>query len=420
MSIVELDSIEKTFQALDSENTFQNIAIISELDSCANENKLRDQVKSISSKYPRLNKVMKGNYWVKDEKINIQDHIIVKNFNEALSDSELSKNLSSDIKINEKFWKVVLYNCQKGESYLATIFHHSFTDGMGMIEFNKDLFIERTKDGRLKNKLRSNNKKRKKASAKNIVKNKLTKIRKHRAQSKNTSSYLKSLLVITKDFLVPKADSKFNGTNSNIRKFHFIKLDLDQVNEIRRSKKLSLHEYMLTIFIKALKSQTKLNRISILTPISHRNPKSSLTFGNYITGMPIYFSTKLKDIDKLSNYVSKKFRKEISSKKNQAYIALSKLMSVLPKSLRKKLCNFTARKTHFICTSVPSSSNSIFELAGAKVVAQYPVAALMKGHGMALGFTRYNNKVNICMISDPNIIAAPEDLIKDIKIAANE
>lgn len=395
MSIKELDPIEKAFKALDSANTFQNIAIISELDSVVSEQELRDKIQKISPDYPRLKQIMKGSYWIEKKEMDIQKNIEIKNFNTEIDYQELSNQLGSDIKIKDQFWKVVLYNCEKGKSYLATIFHHSFTDGLGMIEFNKDLFGE------------------KKTKEKSFFKDKTV---------KKNLSYFRSAFLIIKDLITPKAKSNLNGINSNIRKFNFIKLDLNKINEDRKIKKLSLHEYMLTVFIKALKSKT--NNFSILTPISHRHPKSSFTFGNYITGMPIHFSldnftVRNENLNNLSQYVSKKFRNEIRSKKNQAYISLSKLLAIMPKSLRKIFCDFTARKTHFICTSIPSIKNSILELGGAKVLAQYPVAALMKGHGIALGYTRFNNQVNICLISDPNIVNEPEDIINNIKIAAN-
>ena len=390
-----LDSIEQSFLALDSVNTSQVISILCLLDKPIEEKLLRARFEQVITNFPRLNCLFRPPFWIEDPNFNPQDNLIFINPTEEDSFKTICEDLYSTV-IDSRVppWKILLISGKPAAAHF--IFHHSFSDGMGIMEFIKTL------------------------CGKSIKTEKVT-----TPNNKAKGLLAEASKLLTKDFLKSKCASPINGKNSPLRKYAFLNLPLTEINYNRKFHQVSLHEYMLGLTCSAIGNYFKNNNsalttLNVLTPVSHRHPKSSLPFGNYLTGMAVDLDLTDKGPGERLHEIKYKFRISMEKGEDQVYIYLANIVAKLPASIRKVLCNFSASRTNLICSSVPSTGKEQLELLGSKITHQYGTAALMKGHGLSLAFTRYLDSMCICIVSDPQIIKDPEMILKLISNAHTE
>lgn len=381
----KLDPVELSFDALHSNTTAQVISILCVVEKAIPEKHFREKFQQLLPKYKRLNYILKSPNWLIAQNYDPQQSLHFINLEPAVDflsfcQHEYSKSLDSDLPP----WKILIISGDTNAIHF--IFHHSLADGMGIIDLIKDLA--------------DNNKE-------------------YLSSSDTNSHYLsykwQAFKLVLSDYFKKDSLSPINGINTSTRNLNLINLSLKEINLARKHYQVSLHEYMLGLVTIALEQYLKaknfdLEKLNILTPVSHRNPKSSTKLGNYLTGMAVEFSLKHISVKSRLEEIRASFRDKIKEKKDQIYIYLAQTVAKIPVNIRKNLCNFSARKTNLICSSVPSSGKAELTICGSKILYKYGTVALMRGHGISFAFTRYLDSMCVCLVNDPNIVNDPNKI----------
>jgi diacylglycerol O-acyltransferase / wax synthase len=396
-----LSPVDLCFWELGEDNTQQTIGVLLQVEGSPSLPVLYTQIEDAIKRIPKLSKIIKSETksWEEYSSFSIDSQVEYSNHPKITDWKELenlaSKRLSLGLDLTKPLWRICVF-CGKSESAVLYLFHHAFADGVSGVSLLHEFCSPLEKDL----------KKRPKAfhlKSAAIQKGARTK---------------RFLGLITE--LKRNIPSSLNGKNSKQRKINSIAIPLEEFNKKRRENGISQNDLLLALVSSALSKYTELNSIptknflSALIPVNLREDENMLGLGNQLSALKIKMP--------ISHHLSILQRATIIKKTfadvdfHGSYEFLGKAIALLPKIIRKQLLRMAQRKVDLICTTVPGPKQ-FWTIGGAKIVAEYGLPALMLGHGLGFAFIRYGNVMGISLVSDPNIIKKPEEIIKLINAA---
>jgi NRPS condensation-like uncharacterized protein len=358
--------------------------------------------------FPRMRQVVcgaKDPHWKDDENFSLENHILWRKGSINLVANE---EFSAGVSITLPLWRIVFIE-DENETAMLFLCHHSFSDGVGFMELFESLCSE-TPNGPLK--LDELKARRARYDSRTPT---------HEGMGSSFRSFWGSVKKLISDGRQPKILSPLNGTNSAKRRLLFFDLDLQQVNKNRKELAASLYEYMLALTTSGVQEFYRsinhpLDDVRIIMPINLRSRAETLTLGNRISGASVMLPVHAPGIREQIVEIKKRINTIRENFAIGSYELLAKLNALLPPRLQKTIAEFAAKKTSFICTSVPASTKDQYFL-GIRMHSKYGAPALMAHHGLAFAYIRGQGRMHVGLVYDPNIIEDPHALVAGFKQA---
>ena len=401
------------FWTLDSPFTQQVIGLYCSLDALPDEERLQNRLHRAIQTFPKMGQTLCGGRvlkWKDVENFNLTDHFLIHRNTKpdenckSLAEKEFSAPLPRD----KPPWKLCVFVDQKKQSEeyaLLFAIHHAFADGLSGMALFYSLCDESPDD--------QSETSRRKSMA--VLK---------RSPSWGTFQFKASVLQLLRDLFLSKTSGPLNGRNSATRVFRFCKFDEQQANLVRNRHNLSMNELFLTLLCRAVQKYTaqhdRISRdTSALLPVNLRSAENPRQLGNRLTAVRVPLPASTPESDKQLEKIHNSVHRLRTNGSFGAYAMMAKLTAMLPEFLRAKVLKSAARRIGFICTSAPGTKSARY-IAGARLLSCFGLPALMHGQGTGFAFVRYDKEIAVALVSDPNIVDDPNQLISDIKKALSE
>ena len=276
-------------------------------------------------------------------------------------------------------------------------YHHSYADGVSGLEFFSAL-CRKTRDESLVTA----------ACA-------LRASRAHRAHASEptrVSDIAKNLLRVTKEVLRTRGQSSLHGTNSADRRFLTCDIPTNVLRAIQSQFHVSANDVFLAATAGAIRRYHAARNMPTsdqvaLVPTSFRTLNQRHLIDNRISAVGISLPCQNSSPNDTPFAALTQIAKSTASLKSSgefgAFLLAAKISRFLPRLWQRTLCEYQARHTNYICTNVPGPKQQKF-IAGAAVCGQYPLAALMREHGIAFGGISYHGIFGVALVYDPAIV----------------
>ncbi|MCC6220504.1 MAG: DUF1298 domain-containing protein [Deltaproteobacteria bacterium] len=415
--VAVLDSL---FFNFDTPVTHQAIASLCLFDGLPDVLELRSRLRVLAENVPKLRQRIIGDMWVDDAEFNIANHFAVLCLPEISNREKLvevaSEKFSERLNLSRPLWSFTLISNvaerRGGREIVGMLFviHHALADGLGGLELieaiaDDNFGAELDRGKRLES--RNDGIKAAKLSARGLE-----------AFKRN---YIAELF---REIAAKRPKSLLNGRNSPRRVIRVFDLPVEELRAIRRKVDVSFNDVLLGCVIDGIiryhyKYGASVKGLRAVVPVNVRPQGDRLSLGNRIVALAIDLHLQCAVREERLRLINRRFVEKRDSKSLYAYLTLGELISILPRWLQRILCEWQARRTNFIFTNMPGWIKER-RLCGAKILANYPVLALIKGHGAAFGFISHEEKLCACVVTDPNIVREPQLLASCVKEAVEE
>ncbi len=377
--------LDLCFQAIEDQNTLQNIGSLAILDSKPNFEEIKKNIKYRTQFYPRLSYsfgTSRDRFLIK-----IDDNIqLVKalNLEEALSyiQKEFHKNTTP--------WRIITGEDSldesglidnKYENFIFFQLHHALGDGVSGLDFFHSISDLETKK-----------------TNKNLDTDIIQ-------QEVKASIKWKYLIEIIKEGFKKRSNLKVNGVNSSKRKLLLISFPNRSLLKLKKTLKVTSFPILLAIASSIVSKISPENKsLEALIPVSMRGKNKVLDISNQIGGKSFKILLNNESFESRTSRINEDLLKVKQEDAYGTYLLFATILSYLPFKLRKRISTLAAHKTTMICTSL-NGPNGTFSYGGARVLEEYAIPALMPGQGIGFGFLKTSGKMNIAIIYDPEIVS---------------
>ncbi len=404
--------LDSCFLQIDTANTHQVIAALGILSSSPDMQALHTRMESVIKVFPRLrNKVVRKRssyYWEEDNSFSLANHLRYLTLSDITDEKDLlqsaEKYFSQGLDLNKPLWSfTVLINHQNTINKAPFVggflfcIHHALADGLGALELLHAILdppLHQHTQGRT---LRNNTPRRK------------------------IFSTGKSLFRLFREHQKRREETLLHGNNSSNRQFAIVTFDLYELNRLRKHVGITLNDLYLGLISYAMRLYHQhhgsvVNELCAIIPINLRSFSERLSLGNRLTAMGVKLPSHISGIENQLRLIREQLRKLYTSGAFGAMLFVAKISAFFPPSIRRKLYEAQAKRTNFICTTVPGSSQML-TLCGIPVTRQFAFPALLKEHGISFSLFSYAMKANISLVSDPAIFPDPDLFIRCIEEA---
>jgi NRPS condensation-like uncharacterized protein len=339
----------------------------------------------------------------------IDDHLEYS-FEEATTDEQLialaSKSFQSGVDREKALWKLVII-CSKNDPSRAVLLfmvHHALADGLaGMDLF--DHFCSRAAKEPSRAVLSLEKKTRRKVGAENLL--------------SNSFSVWTSALRLLRDGFQKGMRSPLTGINSSRRSLKQFSLPFEQVAAVRKHFNVSVNDLMLALVsytarLYHIERSAPLGDLRVIMPVNLRSRENKEALGNHLTGVGVKLPLALDTLEEHISAVALRTKRIRDRGSFGAYALLAHLNARLPESIRKKLSECAARRTHLICSSM-TASKSVKFIGGTEIESNSGVPALMRNQGLAFGFTRYAKSICVAIDHDPAIVSDADSIARSFR-----
>jgi WS/DGAT/MGAT family acyltransferase len=205
----------------------------------------------------------------------------------------------------------------------------------------------------------------------------------------------------------------FNGRVSPHRRFAFGEMGLDEVKDVKNAYGVSVNDVVVTICAGAVRrwliehDELPDGPLVAQIPVSVRTGEQAGTYGNRILLMSVPFHTELEDpLERLqATHVDLADMKE----RHKALPAelLQDANHFIPPAVFHRAAQLTFRLStgvgrpawNLVVSNVPGPQNPLY-MAGAKLVANYPVSVITDGMGLNITVMSYNGRMDYGIVAD--------------------
>jgi WS/DGAT/MGAT family acyltransferase len=204
----------------------------------------------------------------------------------------------------------------------------------------------------------------------------------------------------------------FNGRVSAHRRFSFGSLSLDEVKAVKNDFGVTVNDVVVTLCAGAVRTyllerdELPADPLIAMIPVSVRTPEQFGTYGNKVSVMMVPIPTDEPDPRKRLARAHETLK---SAKGRHRAVPASILQdvtqfippAVLGRAARVTL-GLTARRTpvfNLVISNVPGSPRPLY-MAGAQMLAQYPVSAVADGLGLNITVISYLDAMNFGIVTD--------------------
>ena len=209
--------------------------------------------------------------------------------------------------------------------------------------------------------------------------------------------------------------SPLNVPIGSARRFATVDFRFADVRALHRAAQASVNEVVLGVITGALRSwmQARGDRVEqrselrAVVPISTTGPQSPLSA--FLVDLPIGEPDPLVRLQRIG-FAMAQFRDAISLLGAQAIIGMAGFGPPTLHALGARLAaNLSNRVYNLAITNVPGPQQPLF-VAGARLLATYPVMPLVKNQALSIGLTSYDGGLFFGLNADRDAIADLDDL----------
>jgi WS/DGAT/MGAT family acyltransferase len=223
--------------------------------------------------------------------------------------------------------------------------------------------------------------------------------------------------------------TRLNQRNGPHRRFAFASLPLADVKAIKNALGVTVNDVVLALSAGALRrwlaadSDLPTEPLLAIVPVSVRTPDQAGTFGNRVSTMIVALPTDEPDTRQRVERISAVMR----SAKDRHHATPATLMQdaneFVPPALLARasrvifqlsLRDSLAPPVNVVISNVPGSPAPLF-LAGAQLLAQYPVSLIMDGVGLNLTVFSYRDALDLGVVCDRDMAPDAWPLIDHIE-----
>ena len=431
-------------QALESSNqeVFDSLSLLESL--------LREKLSSVEKftfKLVRFPLDLFNPIWIKDPNFKIENHITRISLDPPYDSSALCNRIGeiwqSPLNLNRPLWHFYLIdNYLEDQIAVVAKVHHSLIDGVS----GANLFVQLLDlDPIVKYvpKEQESNDDSRPSFIQEIVKN-ITlapKVMSQIAQfqtnyvinlPKTATKVFKSLNNLHKAYgaqaakkpplLFTAPRTSMNKAVSKKRTFSYVAFKMTDIVEIKNRFNVTINDVIMTICTNTLRNylaETKEipdSPLTALMPISIRDDSDKQIVDNQVSAGVVALPTNEPNILKQLQLVSQnaKNAKELSKTVGEkifldvATLLPINLQQIMAKSVYKLIASDTINPpANVIITNVPGPNFALYSNS-IPLDNVIPIGALGQGIGICFAIFSYNDRINISILSDPNLISKPE------------
>jgi diacylglycerol O-acyltransferase / wax synthase len=207
--------------------------------------------------------------------------------------------------------------------------------------------------------------------------------------------------------------TSFNGRVSPHRRFAFGELSLDEVKAVKNAYGVTVNDVVVSICAGAVRrwliEHDELPEVPLVAqiPVSVRTGEQVGTYGNRILLMSVPFHTEMEDpVDRLQTT-----HESLSDMKERHKALPAELLQdanhFIPPAVFHRAARLTFRLStgvgrpawNLVVSNVPGPQFPLY-LAGAKLVANYPVSVITDGMGLNITVMSYNGEMDFGIVAD--------------------
>ncbi|REF37552.1 WS/DGAT/MGAT family O-acyltransferase [Thermasporomyces composti] len=217
----------------------------------------------------------------------------------------------------------------------------------------------------------------------------------------------------------PAPTSPLNVSIGAQRRFASVDTSLDDYRAVRRRRGVAINDVVLATIAGALRSWlfTRGVRVVSTTTVRALVPMSVLTddssrshVAEYILDLPVGEANPAMRLQQVA-YATKAHREASHAVRARALAGMAGFAPPTLHALGARVASSLSRRVfNLVVTNVPGPQTTLY-VAGAPMVASYPVVPLAKGQALAIGLTSYKGKVCFGLNAD-------RDAMPDLNVLA--
>lgn len=225
--------------------------------------------------------------------------------------------------------------------------------------------------------------------------------------------------------LTPASATPINGPVGPHRRFEWLTMPLDDVRELRRELGCTINDVVLGTVAGAMRRYFFRRRVDvrkmefrISAPVSMRRPEHDRIQGNHVSSWVVRLPLEIED--PVEQVLAIHERTE-TLKTGGAALAVDSLMQMaewLPGPMLERLLPSlqSSGPVNMIVTNVPGPQFPLY-LAGAKLLAMYPVVPLIPGSGLGVALFSYEGKLCWGFNADDELVPDINHFVDDVRQA---
>jgi WS/DGAT/MGAT family acyltransferase len=215
---------------------------------------------------------------------------------------------------------------------------------------------------------------------------------------------------------------------SGTRRAAFLDLDVKDLQRVRRRHGGTLNDLLLAVVAGALRLWLDAHGrptdvLRALIPASQRLRSGGSDDGNQLSAFLCDLPVGEADPVRRLELVREAMDRNKAAGPNRGAGALPVLAGMVPSALHRLAAPFAAHAApllfDIVVTSVPLPPLPM-HLAGARLQELYPIAPLASGHALAIGMSRYRDRVHIGLYADGAALPDMEKLTEALPLAVAE
>jgi diacylglycerol O-acyltransferase / wax synthase len=210
-------------------------------------------------------------------------------------------------------------------------------------------------------------------------------------------------------------DTVFNGRISPHRRFSFDSLPLDRIKAIKNELGITVNDVVVATCATALREwlldrdELPSEPLVTMVPVSVRTPEQRGEFGNRVSAMIVPVPTNEADPRKRLMKTHEVLKDAKTRHKALPANVMQDATQFIPPALFTRANRVVAqlaggvRPLNFVISNVPGPSVPLY-LAGAQLVANYPVSVITDGVGLNITCLSYRDHVDFGIVVDRDMI----------------
>jgi diacylglycerol O-acyltransferase len=226
--------------------------------------------------------------------------------------------------------------------------------------------------------------------------------------------------------------TRFNTRISPHRRFAFGSLSLDKVKAVKNELQIKVNDVVLAVCTTALREwlleRDELPRdpLVAMVPVSIRGEEERGSFGNRVSTMIVPLPTN--EADPRTRLMMLHDAMRVAKERHSALPAnlMQDATQFIPPALMSRASRVVAELTNvappslnLVISNVPGPRDSLY-LAGAELVANYPVSVIMDGVGLNITVLSYRDHLDFGVVADREQIDDAWPLMRKLSEALDE
>jgi WS/DGAT/MGAT family acyltransferase len=245
------------------------------------------------------------------------------------------------------------------------------------------------------------------------------------AQSPTLKQRLGSMAQMADFALAGVSQTPINGELGPHRRLEWLTMPLADVKELRGALGCTINDVVLATVTEAVRRYLFRRRVDhrkiefrISAPVSTRRPEHDRRQGNHVSSwvvpLPLNLDDPIAQIDKIRETTAK-------LKETGAALAIDTIMEVAewipgPVLARALAAAGSSGPVNMIVTNVPGPQFPLY-LAGAKMLAMYPIVPLIPGGGLGVALFSYEGKLCWGFNGDYELVPDLASFVDDVRVA---